>query len=576
MSAYSPASSKSEQILAPGELPLELIYRREHEWATQPLFTQPFNNGQLRHWTWAEAVAESRRLAAWIIAQNFPPASRIVILSKNCAWWIMADWAIWMAGHTTVPFFAAVRDSSLTALFDHAQPVACFVGPIDNAPPYTVPALAGLTYISFPITDPTHLPPNCVAWEGILQTQSPLATETTRDPEDCATIIYTSGTTGQPKGVMQSFRSLANMGKSGMPVVHGFTAGIPVNRVLSYLPLAHVSERALTEMALMFASTHIYFTEGLPTFQADLKRAHPTIFFSVPRLYIRFQQGVWEKLPQKKLALFLKIPILRGIIRKKILTGLGLQEALVTSSGSAPIPPEVIEWYLALGLHFMEGYGMTETGITHVPLPGQIRVGYVGSSVGNTHTRISPDGEVQVKGPMNLMGYFRNPELSHECFTEDGYFHTGDRGEIDSLDRLRIIGRLKEEFKTAKGKYVVPAQIEKDLALSPLFESVAVFGSGMTGPFVMAVLVPDKRAVCAAPEQRAALEPHLRAELERVNATLEHHEQLRFLILSQQPWSSDNGYLTPTLKVRRAVIEKNYGHLFNAWDAKQTTIQWLD
>ena len=560
------------------ELPLQRIYACEQNWPSQPLFTQPIN-GQLLNWTWASAMQETRRMAAWIEAQGWPPGSNIVIVSKNCAWWIMADFAIWMAGHVSVPFFPAARDLSLAALFRHSEPVACFVGPLENPLPLNEEIFHDLPFIAFPNCAPDHTPPGSNLWSNIVATQPPLESNPVREPGDLATIIYTSGTTGQPKGAMQTFRSLSLMGKSMEPAF-GVNPTEGIDRILSYLPLAHVAERAIVEMNMLFAPMHVFFTEGQPTFLADLIRSRSTIFFSIPRLYIRFQQSVFEKVPEKKLNRLLSIPIIGNIIRKKILTNLGLIGTRLICSGGAATPVEIIQWYLKMGLNFLEGYGMTETGITHVPLPGQSRIGYVGNASPWALTRISSEGEVQgevqIKGPMNMLGYYRNPELTAEVFTADGYFRTGDRGVIDELGRLRLIGRLKEEFKTSKGKYVAPGQIEKLLATSQLFESVAVFGSGMTAPFAMAVLTPPLRNALAPASQRAELESKLLAELDTVNTQLEHHEQLRFIVISEQPWTIDNELLTPTLKVRRATLEQRLSPRFAAWEASQQKVIWME
>jgi long-chain acyl-CoA synthetase len=556
------------------ELPLQRIYACEQNWQAQPLFTQPIN-GQLTDWTWASAMHEVRRMAAWIAAQRWPPGSNIVIVSKNCAWWIMADFAIWMAGHVSVPFFPAARDLSLAALFRHSQPVACFVGPLENPLPLSEDIFDNLPFVAFPNCSADHTPPGSNLWSNIIATQPLLEANPVRNAGDLATIIYTSGTTGQPKGVMQTFHSLSLMGKSMEPAF-GVNPTEGIDRMLSYLPLAHVAERAIVEMNALFAPMHIFFTEGQPTFLADLVRSRCTIFFSIPRLYIRFQQSVFEKVPEKKLNRLLSIPIVGGLVRKKILRTLGLAGTRLICSGGAAIPVDIIQWYLKMGLNFLEGYGMTETGITHVPLPGQSRIGYVGNASPWALTRISADGEVQIKGPMNMLGYYRNPELTAEVFTADGYFRTGDRGVIDELGRLRLIGRLKEEFKTSKGKYVAPGQIEKLLSPSLLYESVAVFGSGMTAPFAMAVLVPTLRNEMQQPEHRAALESKLLAELDTVNTHLEHHEQLRFIVLCQQPWTIENELLTPTLKVRRSTLEQRFAPQFAAWEQSQRKVIWLE
>ncbi len=560
--------------LPDSELPLQRIYTYEHHSASQPLFTQPVN-GQLLDWTWATAMQEVRRMAAWIEAQGWPPASNIVIVSKNCAWWIMADFAIWMSGHVSVPFFPAARDMSLATLFRHSQPVAYFAGSLENPLPLNEDIFDNLPCIAFPNCSPDHTPPGSKLWSTIIATQPPLEGNPLRDPGDLATIIYTSGTTGQPKGAMQTFRSLSLMGKSMEPAF-GVNPTEGIDRILSYLPLAHVAERAIVEMNALVVPIHIYFTEGQPTFLVDLVRSRSTLFFSIPRLYIRFQQSVFEKIPEKKLNRLLSIPIIGNIVRKKILRTLGLIDTRLICSGGAAIPVEIIQWYRKMGLNFLEGYGMTETGITHVPLPGQVRIGYVGNASPWALTRISSEGEVQIKGPMNMLGYYRNPELTSEAFTDDGFFRTGDRGQIDELGRLRLIGRLKEEFKTSKGKYVAPGQIEKLLSPSPLLESVAVFGSGMTAPFAMAVLAPSLRSEMQQPERRPTLESKLLAEIDAVNAQLEHHEQLRFLVLCQQPWTIDNEILTPTLKVRRTALEQRFASRFAEWESSQSKVIWLE
>jgi long-chain acyl-CoA synthetase len=520
-------------------------------------------------------MQEVRRMAAWIEAQGWPPASNIVIVSKNCAWWIMADFAIWMSGHVSVPFFPAARDMSLATLFRHSQPVAYFAGSLENPLPLNEDIFDNLPCIAFPNCSPDHTPPGSKLWSTIIATQPPLEGNPLRDPGDLATIIYTSGTTGQPKGAMQTFRSLSLMGKSMEPAF-GVNPTEGIDRILSYLPLAHVAERAIVEMNALVVPIHIYFTEGQPTFLVDLVRSRSTLFFSIPRLYIRFQQSVFEKIPEKKLNRLLSIPIIGNIVRKKILRTLGLIDTRLICSGGAAIPVEIIQWYRKMGLNFLEGYGMTETGITHVPLPGQVRIGYVGNASPWALTRISSEGEVQIKGPMNMLGYYRNPELTSEAFTDDGFFRTGDRGQIDELGRLRLIGRLKEEFKTSKGKYVAPGQIEKLLSPSPLLESVAVFGSGMTAPFAMAVLAPSLRSEMQQPERRPTLESKLLAEIDAVNAQLEHHEQLRFLVLCQQPWTIDNEILTPTLKVRRTALEQRFASRFAEWESSQSKVIWLE
>lgn len=563
------ASSRAGTSLPSEELPLQRLYANAREHAERSLLTQPIAGG-LREWSWSAAELEARRMAAHLRSQGWPPGSRIAILSKNCAWWIMADFAIWMAGHVSVPIFPSLSGASQAAILQHSQPIACFLGALDRPAGIAESPLRELHRIGFPTAASSE---GMLAWEEIVASQAPLEGDPVRGPLEVATIIYTSGTTGEPKGVMQTFQSLGLMAKSMMPLLAGDGS---LDRMLSYLPLAHIAERAIVEMNCLYLPIHIFFAESQQTFLDDLRRARPTIFFTVPRLLLRFQQGVFEKVPPGKLNLLLRIPVLRGAIRRRVLAGLALDHVRLAASGSAPLPVELLGWYRELGLNLVEGYGMTETGITHVPLPGEAKAGYVGNASVYANTRISDEGEVQIQGPMNLAGYYRNPQITQGSFTSDGYFRTGDRGEIDDNGRLRLVGRLKEEFKTSKGKYIIPAPIENELAASGLFEAVCVLGSGMAAPFVAAVLAQEKRALSAKADQRPALEAELAGEMQRVNRNLEPYEQLRFLVIVSEPWTTENGLLTPTLKVRRAQVEAQFASRFHAWESSKKPILWLD
>ena len=563
------ASEPVKSWIPRDELPLERVYFNERERGSEIFLTQPVK-GTVREWDWSAAIGESRRIAAYIKAQNWPAGSNIAILSRNCAWWIMADFAIWMAGHISIPIFPSLRDASLASILNHSEPVACFIGLLERAPAIAGTPLEHICRVSFPGAPEAS---GAIAWEEILRQQEPTTDQSSREPLDIATIIYTSGTTGEPKGVMQTFQSLALMAKSMLPVMEG---GGPLDRILSYLPLAHIAERAIVELNCLYLPFHIFFAESQESFLHDIGRARPTIFFTVPRLLARFQQGVFEKLPERRLALLLRIPIAGGLIRRRILKELSLDSVRLAASGSAPLPVDLLNWYRGLGLNLIEGYGMTETGITHVPLPQKERPGYVGNASKYAETRISGDGEIEIKGPMNMAGYYRNLPLSNAAFTGDGYFRTGDRGEIDAEGRLRIVGRLKEEFKTSKGKYVIPAPIEQKLSACGLFEAVCVLGAGMAGPFAAVVLIPGKRASNKTPERRAGMQEELEQELRLVNHELDHHEQLRFLVVAGEPWSTENGLLTPTLKVRRAQLEDRFTSFFSQWENSRKKILWIE
>ncbi len=345
--------------------------------------------------------------------------------------------------------------------------------------------------------------------------------------------------------------------------------------MLSYLPLAHVFERFCVETQGLRAGMQIFFAESLDTFVADLNRAQPTIFVSVPRLWLKFQLGVFRKMPPEKLARLIRIPLLNRVIKKKILTGLGLQHVRLAASGSAPIPPDLIQWYRDLGLELLEGYGMSEDfAYSHATIPGKGRVGYVGSPMPGVEVKISDEGEILIKSPGNMMGYYKEPEMTAECYTEDGFFKTGDRGERDEEGRLKITGRVKELFKTSKGKYVAPAPIENLLNNHSEVEACCVTGSGNPQPYALILPAEELRPKLRDPAERERFEGELTTLLHSVNKEVEAFERLQFLVVVKDPWVIENGFLTPTMKIKRSKIEDTYGPMSEAWYAAGKRIVW--
>jgi long-chain acyl-CoA synthetase len=345
--------------------------------------------------------------------------------------------------------------------------------------------------------------------------------------------------------------------------------------MLSYLPLSHVFERTIVETGSFCMGFQVFFAESLDTFVKDLQRARPTLFVSVPRLWLKFQAGVNDKMPPKKLNRLLSIPIISGIVKKKILTGLGLDQVRFAGSGSAPIPGPVIEWYRRLGLDLLEGYGMSENfSYSHMTKPGQMKVGTVGTPQRGVEHRIGEGGEILVKSPCNTIGYYKQPELTKELFTDDGFVKTGDQGEIDPAGNLRITGRVKELFKTSKGKYVAPAPIENKLLTHADLEQVMVAGANQGQPFALAVLSLKGKNRLTAGEGRSQLEAELKAHVDDINAKLDSHEQLETLVVVTDEWTAENGLLTPTLKLKRAAIEKKYGGNVETWYRAKATVIW--
>lgn len=549
-------------------LPLARAWHWERERADRIWLTQPMGGGQVRNWTWSQAVGEARRVAAWLKAQDFPAGSRIAILSKNCAHWLMCDLAIWMAGHVSVPLYPTLTAESVRQILEHSEARAIFVGKLDE-PNGMLPGIPG-GVLRFRCA--LSAPSEDISWEQIVRTTPPLPGTPQRAADELATIIYTSGTTGMPKGVMISFGSFA---AAAEPLVELYGVHAE-DRMLSYLPLSHVAERWCVEAASLRAGFRLFFAESLDTFLDDLRRAHPTMFISVPRLWVKFRQGVLERIPERRLDMLLRLPLLGRVLGRAILRSLALDQVRFAGSGAAPLPVSVLEWYRRLGLELLEGYGMTENfGFSHSSRPGRARVGYVGEPWPGVECRIDDNGEVLVRSPSTMMGYFKDPERTREALTEDGFLRTGDLGEIDEMGRLRITGRAKELFKTAKGKYVAPAPIENRLSADPAIEAVCVMGAGQAQPCAVAMLSEALRTQAPDADGRQALEQRFTRLLEATNAALDPHERLAFIALTAENWSVEDGALTPTLKIKRNVLEDRYGRRLDAWYASRRPVVWV-
>ena len=550
------------------DLPLESVYRWEKERPNSIYMTQPVGNGQVKDYTWAQTIDEARRMARHLQSLGHPPGSKIAILSKNCAHFVLSDLAIWMAGYVSVALYPTSAPDTIQYILEHSESKLVFVGKLDAFDAKTtIPE--GMDCIAYPLAPKTDY----TTWDEIIKKTEPIEGRPVRDIEDTSLLIYTSGSTGKPKGVEHTFRSIVAGPKGAIIDIFKLTSQ---DRFISYLPLAHVFERAAIEIASFQIGNHVFFAESLETFVADLNRARPTFFHSVPRLWLKFQQGVLAKRPQKQLDLLFKIPIISGIVKKKILAKLGLDSAKYAVSGSAPIPPQLIDWYRNLGLELLEGYAMTEDFVcSHVSLPGKSRVGYVGNTVPGAEVRISPEGEVQLKTLGCMKCYFKEPELTKESFTEDGYFKTGDRGELDEAGRLKITGRVKELFKTSKGKYISPAPIENMLNANEAVELSCVTGAGFAQPFAFVMLNETLRKQLAkGTADKGAIVAGLTQLLKQINGQVEEWEKLSSIVIARDEWAIDNGFLTPTMKLKRAAVDDNYGADMARWAESKEKVVW--
>ena len=553
------------------ETTLDFAYQWEQQTPEQLWLTQPLPGGSTKTFTWRQAMDETRRMAAHLQSLGLPPGSRIALFSKNTAWWIMADLAIWMAGHVTVPLYPTLTPDIIQYVLEHSEAKLVFVGKLDDYETMAPGLGSTVPRVVMPLA-PAAAAGTGARWEDLVAKTEPLKGEVQRSPDDLATVVYTSGSTGRPKGVMTTFKAILGAVKPLQPTYHV----TPADRWISYLPLAHVFERWIVENGSLVSGAQIFFAESLETFVKDLQRARPTIFISVPRLWQKFQLGVFQKMPPEKLSMLLKIPIVKKLIGKKVLKGLGLDQVRLAGTGSAAISAELISWYRSLGLQLFEGWAMSENfACGTVNHPGANKVGTIGKPFPGVEIKIAENGEILNKSPGMMTGYYKDPAATAEAF-EDGWLKTGDKGELDADGFLKITGRVKEIFKTSKGKYVAPAYVETRLLLHPSLEMACVMGDGQPQPHAVVMLSEAARKKAGDPSARAELVKSLTAHIATVNQALPAYEQLDFVAISPVEWTVQGGILTPTMKVRRGQMEKKYAPAQDGWYAKGEKVFWLE
>lgn len=508
--------------------------------------------GAYQTFTWRQAGQQIRSMATALNAMGFGKDDKIAILSKNCAHWIMADLAIAMAGCVSVPLYPNISAENLQEIILHSESKAIFIGKLDQPEQIRKGVPDTLEQISFPFY------PNagCMNWDDLVITHTPLTGIPKLDPQALACIVYTSGTTGQAKGVMHTYHAMAF-------AVDAFLKNFPsiqTEILFSYLPLCHVAERMLVECGTIFTGSTVYFVESLDTFATNLAYTQPTVFLAVPRIWEKMQEGILKKMPQKKLNRLLSIPLVSTIIKKAIRKKLGLGRAEHIFTGASPINPALLHWYAKLGIIIQEAYGMTENvALSHVNKKASAKFGTVGQPYTGVTVRLGKDNEVQVKSDASMLGYYKEPELSAQCF-EDDFLKTGDEGSIDAEGYLTITGRIKDQFKTGKGKYITPAPMENQLVTHPYLGQVCVVGSGQPAAMVLCTLTEQ-----AKDKDQETLKKELCKLLDDLNQTLEHHEQLARLIVCKDEWTIQNGLLTPTLKIKRKNVDIQYSARYAEW-----------
>ncbi len=510
----------------------------------RPFLHQPIDQ-QWHTFTFADVESQARRIAQGLVQQGYEKGDRIGILSKNCAHWFIADLAIMMAGMISVPIYATAGQKTIAYVIEHAKLKAIFVGKLDSLVAAEKAIPEHVLRIAFPY--PTvSAPENWMFWQDFY---SPIEEIHHAELEDCLTIVYTSGTTGNPKGVVLTHKNLAAASRHTAHVLNVTNS----DRYISYLPLAHITERSLVECVAYDRGNQIYFVESLDTFITDLKYAAPTLFLSVPRLWAKFQAQVLIRMPDKRLNFLLGIPVIGKLVAKTIRKKLGLHHARAWASGTAPISDSLLKWYQKIGINITEGWGMSETsGLSCCNFPFKDEyLGTIGVPLNCVDMKLSADKEILIRGDALFKEYYLQPDVTEKSFV-NGWFRTGDCAEYTSDGAYKIVGRVKEQFKTAKGKYVAPVPIESMLGRNSYIEQVCVMGSGMKQPIALVVLGEGNDI------HHNEIHASLQHTLIEVNSELESHQRLDYLYICKEPWSIENELLTPTMKLKRNLIEKVY------------------
>jgi long-chain acyl-CoA synthetase len=531
--------------------PLEAFAHWVDTTPNKTFLRQPINR-VFKEYTYQEADQEIRKIASALNGMGLSNGSHVAILAKNCAHWIMADLAIMMAGCISVPIYPTLSAESINEILLHSESKAIIVGKLDDYSQQKS-GIPNIPIIGVELYDIKEQ----LGWDKLIAANQAMKGLTVQKNEDLMTIMYTSGTTGNPKGVMHTvgaFNTLINIAIEAIK--------LPSQpRYFSYLPMTHIAERAGIEMSAIYRGAAVSFPESLATFGEDLASVQPETFFGVPRIWQKFQEKLLAKMPQKKLDRLIGLPIIGNIVKKKIRIKLGLSASVANFSGAAPIAKSLQEWYAKLGIEVNQAYGMTEDCIlSHFNLPGANKFGTVGRPLPGVTSKLSGEGEILIQSDCLMKGYFKESEKTAEMFTDDGFLRTGDIGEYDHDGYLSITGRIKDQFKTDKGKYISPAPIELEMLKNGDIDQICIVGTGIPQPIALVVV-----SELGKPKSKKELEKSLMTTVNELNPRLEAFEKIAKVIIMEEDWTVDNGLLTPTLKVKRNRVEGIHKDRYAQW-----------
>lgn len=543
----------------PSDMILKWAKERPHE-----VYLKQIINRQFVEFTYSEVADKALRLVTALKELGAKPGDRIALISKNCAEWFICDLAMMLGDYVSVPIFPTAGADTIEYCITHSESKILIAGKLDDAAATqkVIDDLVDVKSIALPYDSAPH----CQYQFTTLILQSEPSSDKPQHYDDkLMSLVYTSGTSGLPKGAMLTYGAFS---WSVQQLINHI--GIqPNDRLFSYLPLAHITERVYIFGSSIMGGVPTAFPESLDTFIEDVKMQRPTLFISVPRLWTLFQQRIQDKLPQKRLNFLLKIPFVSGLIKKKLADGLGLDQARVLGCGSAPVSPALLAWYHSVGLNITEAWGMTESfaySTLNYPFRAD-KIGSVGNAGPGIELKIAADDEIMVRGKGLFSGYYKNDIATQEAFDKEGWLHTGDIGRLDAEGYLTIQGRKKDTFKTAKGKFVSPVPIENKLFEYSRVEMMCLIGLGLPAPILL--VVPHNFPNF----DRDRYERTTRRVIAKMNAELESHEQIKGVLMIKDPWSIDNGILTPTLKIKRHVLEQKYHEVGQNWP-KDKLVVW--
>lgn len=542
-------------------LPLEQFLKWEKENPGRIFLRQPIN-GVWKTWTWAQAGNEARRIAHGFHSLGLKEGDHIAILSKNCAQWIIADIAIMMAGCISIPIYPTLSAAAIEPILVHSEAKAIVIGKLDDFVSQSKGIPENMIRIgvkAFSINEQYSI-------EELINKNEPLNILYSWKNEETLTIIYTSGTTGKSKGVMHAAGTFGAVITAAIPQLE-----LPHQPVMiSYLPLSHIAEKVGVEMYPLFTCGTISFAESLETFSKNLAEIQPNIFFAVPRIWQKMREGILSKLSQRKLDIVLSIPFVSSFFKKSLKKKMGFSRVSHFYSAAAPISVELQQWYEKLGIIIYQAYGMTEDCVySHFCGPKANKFGTTGRVLPGVQVKIADDGEIRVKSEGNMKGYYKEPQMTAEAFDEEKYLKTGDMGEYDNEGFLKITGRVKDQFKTDKGKFISPAPIEVKLLSNTDIEHACIVGTGVPQPMALICLSDSGRR-----KAKEELIKDLTQSLEMINPLLEKYEKIEKVVIMKESWTIANNMITPSLKVKRNEIEKIHLPKYPAWYDKPGTVIW--